>query len=272
MRFDLHNHSIYSDGLDDIKTLAKRARENKIDYFALTDHDGVIGILNIPKEYESRIIKGIELSTYLNGSIHLVGLMKNNIISQGLIDFSYDFLLKRKERAIEMTNRLNKYYNLEIDLDFLLKDSDIKAVTRGNMARMLKKCNPNLSKEEIFTYLSEDSKAYIPASRITVEEGIKFLKDNNCFVILAHPNQYKKENLDKILGLDFDGIEAIYPTMSMAEHLYFKEIAKKYNYIISAGSDCHGDSSHFDIGTCYLDEEEFKPIGDIIGFKNYGNN
>ena len=78
---------------------------------------------------------------------------------------------------------------------------------------------------------------------------------------------YEKENLIDLIGLPFDGIEAIYPNTKIEEYLYFKDIAKKYNYLISAGSDCHGDNSHSLIGTCYLDEVEFAKIAERIGFK-----
>ena len=36
---------------------------------------------------------------------------------------------------------------------------------------------------------------------------------------------------------------------------------------MSAGSDCHGDKSHADIGSATLNEEEFESIAEAIGFK-----
>lgn len=265
MRFDLHNHTYYSDGTLSISELAARAKNNKIDYFAITDHDSVMGLLNIPSELDSRIIKGIELSTYHNESIHLIGLFKENKISEGLINFTYDFLKKRKNRAIKMVNLLHDIYNLNVDLAKLIENADIRSVTRGNMARMLSDLNKDKTKEEIKFYLSKDSLAYIPTTKMTVKEGIDFLRANNCLVILAHPMLYKKENLAEIIDLAYDGIEAIYPNSKIEDYLYFKDICLKRGLFISAGSDCHGDNSHADIGTCYLDEEGFKPIKELIG-------
>ena len=267
MRFDLHNHTIYSDGCQTVCELANMAFSNKIDYFAITDHDSILAHLNCPKELENKIIKGIELSTYHNESIHLVGLCKNNILPQGLIDFSFSFLEKRKNRAIKMCENLYNYYNIKVDIESLLKNTKRKMITRANISRMVAKNNPNLTKDDIRFYLSEKSKAYIPSNKMSVIDGINFLKANNCFVILAHPMLYEKENLIDLIGLPFDGIEAIYPNTKIEEYLYFKDIAKKYNYLISAGSDCHGDNSHSLIGTCYLDEVEFAKIAERIGFK-----
>ena len=270
MRFDLHNHTYYSDGVLSISELAARAKNNKIDYFAITDHDSVMGLLNIPSELENKIIKGIELSTYHNESIHLIGLFKDNKISDGLIDFTYDFLKKRKDRTIKMVNNLHNFYNLNVDLAKLIENADIRSVTRGNMARMLYELNKDRTSEEIKFYLSKDSKAYIPTTKMSVEEGIDFLKANNCLVILAHPMLYKKENLVEIIDLPYDGIEAIYPNSKIEDYLYFKDICLKRKLFISAGSDCHGDNSHSDIGTVYLEGKEFEPLSKALRF-NYGN-
>ena len=267
MRFDLHNHTCYSDGVDTIASLVTRAKQNQIDYLAITDHDSVLGVEKIDSKYEKNIIKGIELSTYHKESIHLVGLIKNNLITPELLAFSHDFLEKRRIRAIKMVSLLKSEYNLNVDIERLIANANIRAVTRGNMNRMLKELNPNLTREEIKFYLSKESKAYIPTTKISVADGIDFLHKNNCLVILAHPVLYKQENLKDIIGLPFDGIEAIYPGSKIEDYLYFKSVAKKYNYLISAGSDCHGDTSHADVGTCYLEEEEFRPIAKAIGFK-----
>ena len=41
-------------------------------------------------------------------------------------------------------------------------------------------------------------------------------------------------------------------------------LEKRYNLFISAGSDCHGDSTHADIGSATLNKEEFEPIKRIL--------
>ncbi|MBQ9124986.1 MAG: hypothetical protein IJY14_04755 [Acholeplasmatales bacterium] len=102
---------------------------------------------------------------------------------------------------------------------------------------------------------------------MTVIEGINLARRANCVVIFAHPCLLKKqENVEKILQYGFDGIEARYPSRKNNEEELTK-LAKKYNLFISAGSDCHGDSTHADIGTCTLNEEEFKVIAEKLNFK-----
>ncbi len=268
MRIDLHNHTKHSDGVLTPKELIERAVLNHVDVFALTDHDSVFGcdeIENIALDYPVRIIKGLELSTDHKGdSVHIVCLFKNNIVPKKMIEFSENIVKKREERAIKMMNNIHDIYGLKIDIDDLFKNAQI--ITRANMLRSIAKCN-NFSLEEASFYVSNDSKAYIPSTKMSVREGIKLARENNCFVILAHPCLIRhQENLREILDYGFDGIETRYPSPKNNEE-FFKKIALEYNLIPSAGSDCHGDKTHSDIGTATLNEVEFKPIADKIGFK-----
>lgn len=266
MKVDLHNHSYYSDGVDSIDGLAKKAKLAGVSVFALTDHDSVIGALNIPENLKNTILPGIELSTYLNGeSVHIVGLFKGGVIPDEIIKFSKDFLAKRKERAIQMMNKIKEIYGLKVDLDDLLKSADKTAVTRGNMLRNLMKCN-ELTLQEAQLYISNKSKAYIPMSKMLPNDGIDFLKRNNCFTILAHPVLLKKETLEMLDLSLFDAIEARYPKNGIGDFEYFANLAKQHKILISAGSDCHGDLSHSNIGTSCLTKEEFKPIAFSIGY------
>jgi predicted metal-dependent phosphoesterase TrpH len=60
MRFDLHVHSNYSDGHDDVKTILKAARKRGLDGIAITDHDSLGG-----SRAARRIIKDLRLKMIL---------------------------------------------------------------------------------------------------------------------------------------------------------------------------------------------------------------
>lgn len=260
MKYDLHNHTTYSDGVLSPLELVKRAKMNNVDVFALTDHDSIFGCEEaylIGKEYNIQVLKGLELSTYHNGeSIHIVCLFKNNIIPNSIIEFSKEKLESRKKRAIQMMNNISNIYGLKIDIDSLLKESVI--ITRANMLRNIAKCN-NMTLEEARFYVSDESKAYISATKLSVKDGLDLARRADCLCILAHPCLIKCD-VEEILKYGFDGIEARYPKNKPGDFERFAKLAKKYNLLISAGSDCHGDSTHADIGTSYLDEIEIKPI------------
>ena len=75
---------------------------------------------------------------------------------------------------------------------------------------------------------------------------------------------------NEIVTFGVEGIEVKYPSNQEGDEKYFRDLAKKHNLFISAGSDCHGDSTHAPIGTSTLDLEEFMPLAERIGFK-YGD-
>ena len=269
MKIDLHNHTFYSDGKYSPEELVLRAKRNNVDVFALTDHDSVFGcdeIEKIAKEHGIKVIKGMELSTYHKGeSIHIVSLFKNNIVPSDLMEFSKIHLERRKERAIKMMEKIKEIYGLKMDIDELVKSS--KVITRANMLFHLMKYN-NLTREEASPYISSKSKAYIPSTKMSVEDGLKLLRKADTVVILAHPCLYPEEYLDEILSLGFDGMEVKYPSPKNDE-TKMRKYQEKYHILASAGSDCHGEGEgvtgdHGDIGTSTIDENEFLPIKKLL--------
>ena len=269
MKVDLHNHTNYSDGYYSPKEVVAAAIKNGVDCFAITDHDSVFGcdeIQEAAKDTKVKVINGMELSTEYKGkSVHLVCLFKNNIIPQKLVEFSYKMLEQRKERAIKMMSLVEKYYGLKIDIDLLISES--KILTRGNMAVHLAKMN-NLPLEEAHKYVSFSSKAYIPSTKLPTKEGLDFVKECGCLVILAHPCLLPKEYVEEICTFGLDGIEVKYPKNKVGDEEYFRALAQKYHLFVSAGSDFHGDTlKHAMIGTCTLDAQEFAIIKERLNLQ-----
>lgn len=86
MRFDLHVHSNYSDGHDDVKTILKAARKRGLNGIAVTDHDSLGGsraARRIIKDlnFEMIVIPGVEVTTSRG---HLLALGINELPERGL--------------------------------------------------------------------------------------------------------------------------------------------------------------------------------------------
>lgn len=269
MKIDLHNHSTYSDGLYTPKELIEIAKREKVDCFAITDHDSVFGCEEILKHVEGtgiQVICGMELSTEYKGfSVHIVCLFPKNSIPKEMLDFSFKKKKERELRAIQMMERIRDIYHLKIDLESLLKDNEI--ITRANMGYNIAKCN-HISEKEAEVYIDNKSKAYIPSTKLTVEEGLDFVKKSDCVTILAHPCLLPRNIVEEIIQLGIDGIEVRYPKNKEFDEEYFTSLAKKYNLLISAGSDFHGDhgTKHAMMGTTTLNEKEFAPLRERLGF------
>jgi len=86
MRFDLHVHSNYSDGHDNVKTILKAARKRGLDGIAITDHDSLGGSraarrIIRDQKMEIMLISGAEITTTEG---HLLVLGVEEIPKRGL--------------------------------------------------------------------------------------------------------------------------------------------------------------------------------------------
>lgn len=263
MKIDLHNHSIYSDGLFTPKELVEIAKREGVDCFALTDHDSVFGcdeILSYAKFSGIQVICGMELSTEYKGhSVHIVCLFPKNIVPKEMCTFSYEKKKEREKRAVLMMERIRDIYQVKIDLDDLLQNNEI--ITRANMGYNIAKCN-NITEKEAEIYIDNKSKAYIPSTKLTVEEGLSLVKPTGCVTILAHPCLLPRNIVEELVQLGIDGIEVKYPKNKPTDEEFFRSLAKTYHLYISAGSDFHGDhgTKHAMMGTTTLTENEFNPL------------
>lgn len=270
MKIDLHNHTTYSDGVFSPKELVDIAKKQKVDCFALTDHDSVFGCAEIQPYAEKsqiKVLNGMELSTNYKGhSVHIVCLFPHNKVPEELIQFSLNKKEERKIRAIQMMKKIKEIYHLKMDLDELIRENEV--ITRANMGYHLAQYN-GLTQKEAEPYIDQKSKAYIPSTKLSVEEGLKMVKNLGCLTILAHPCLLPREIVEEILPFGFDGIEVRYPKNQPGDEEYFQFLANQNHLLISAGSDFHGDqgTKHAMIGTSTLTEIEFRPILERLGMK-----
>ncbi len=264
---DFHNHSIESDGNLSPIDVVKRAKSKHIDIMSLTDHDTTDGVLDAIKEGISlnvKVIPGMELSTSFNNeSIHILAYFKDDCyLKEEFQTYLKNLTNYRVERAKKIVDLLKIHFNIVLDYKNVLKIAE-GVVARPHIAKAIMDAGYPYSIDYIFqNIINEDSPAYIPNKKLTTKDGISLLKEFNAVVVLAHPVLIKKSPVEELLKLDFDGIEAIYPLNTKEKTNEYLKLAKKYNKIITAGSDFHnlniGDNKHSDIGTSTLDSKNIE--------------
>lgn len=279
MKADLHCHTIHSDGIYTVNEVIDRAMKKGITHLAITDHDTIMGNKDatiISQDKNINIICGIELSTRFNNeAIHILGYFKKNDFNQTeLIDFLANQKKIREERALKIIKLLKENFDIEITYENLLKNAD-GVIARPHIAKTIIESGYPYTKEYIFqTMIGDDCKAYVPSTTMNTKDGIELLKRNNCVVVLAHPVLIKKTPIQYFIDLGIDGIEAIYPKNTNDDTLYFKELAKINNLLITAGSDFHGfiDDSHHELAYCTLKEKNIIKLLERLDLKNEENN
>lgn len=258
---DLHVHSTCSDGTYTPSELVNYGLEKNLVAFALTDHDTVNGIdeaLNAAKGKNIEVVPGIEYSTnYHNKDVHIVGLF----IDYKSLDFNKSldqFMQTRIDRNIKLCANLVEA-GIDISMEALDEMFPNTIITRAHYAKYLLTKGFVKSKDEAFDrYLGDHTKYFVPRCNITPQDVIEVTKKAGGIPILAHPTLYGfgKDTLDKLVSdlkdVGLMGMEGIYCTYTATEEREMKALAKKYDLLVSGGSDFHGGNKPgLDLGTGY---------------------
>jgi len=245
MKFaDLHLHTLFSDGTYTLEELVASALKKRLSAIAVVDHDTVAGVgpaIKAAQESDLEVLSGIELSAeYNEQEVHILGY---------LIDYQKKPLLEkleslksnRVERVHKMLAKLNNLgINLKAESVFALAANG--TVGRLHVARALVKEGFAGSLFEVFQkYIGDNGPAYVCGFRFSPQEAIKFIKDSGGIPVLAHPYILKNDELiPEFVKLGLMGLEVYYPEHSQGMVNFYLELAKKYNLLVTGGSDCHG--------------------------------
>lgn len=245
MKADLHIHSIYSDGTDDIKTIVSKAKAAGLGLMSVTDHDTVKGVAEALSEGEKQGIKvlaGIEMSTYAICEVHVLGYCVD-IKSDALLGRLAQIEKQREDRIKTILANLGKY-NIRLDESKIFDRTG--TVGRMHIAKQLiAKGHCQTVTEAFDRYLGERGIAYVPSRRMTPLEGVKLIKEAKGIAAIAHPLLFMQRGVleDLIGGLKtygLDGLEVYYPTHTPADVTRLAGLARKNRLIATGGTDYHG--------------------------------
>jgi 3',5'-nucleoside bisphosphate phosphatase len=250
---DLHTHSTYSDGEFSPQIVVKKAKKKGIKVLALTDHNSVRGIKHAIKEGKKqgiRIIPAVEVR--VKGA-EILGYFidyKNKKLQKELKKYSCGEYDNAKQRLINLKKIGCKISHKELIKHFPDAKGNLNV---GHIIYYLNK--KGFSKNKVKDYMSK-SRFRPPADKnMSIASGIKLIKKYNGIPVLAHPwiGEYTKEfkftekNIKKLIKLGLKGLEInnhegynYGRTPSFVKKI--RKFAKKYNLILTSGSDFHGEA------------------------------
>lgn len=253
MSADLHIHSVYSDGSFTPQELIDMAQKKGLKTVALADHDTVEGVEKMIKKGNQKgieVIPAIELSTFKEkAEIHILGYY---------IDYNLPDLLRvvksifdsRLERARKMVEKLNNI-GIKVEYQDVEDIAGDKYVGRPHIARALVNAGYIDEMGEAFTekYIGNGGQAYVPKFQLTPEEAINIILKAGGIPVLGHPyfiNKGEPFNAEDIQGLvkkGLAGIEVYHSKHDNRTSMYYLQIARKLNLLVTGGSDFHGENS-----------------------------
>ena len=249
---DLHIHSNYSDGSDNLETLVNNIITSNIGIFSLTDHDTIEGAINIEKYLPSNIkyIRGVELTC------------KTRDIKCHILGYNYhpddnalhNLILKGKElRRQKLETRikyLKEVWNIELtkeELDWLYSRP---SVVKTHFANILVK--RGLAEDNLSAMRKYLDGCKTGNTRFDGEEAINIILHAGGIPVWAHPLGGEGEKhlseeeflprLQTMIECGIKGLECYYSRYNDNEISFLVSCANKYNLLISGGSDYHGSN------------------------------
>lgn len=254
---DMHTHTNYSDGEYSPKELIEKAKVAGINTLAITDHDTLEGLKNIPKNIKGiKVIPGIELTAKVpKGRMHILGY--NIDINNKELNDQMSFLkTKSINSVISLIEQLKKDYKIYFTYEEIKELVNYNHnLGRPDLARLLIRKGYVKTVQDAFDkYLI---KAYDKTRKVnknlTYKECIQLITNSGGIPVLAHPHSLELDNekleklIRKMIKLGLRGIEVYHSKNTKAEEKFYLELADKYNLLISGGTDYHGPNTKPDI-------------------------
>ena len=272
---DLHMHTSYSDGDYDIKEVIEMAVGAGIKTMAITDHDRADHfdkIKEIGKDFDIRLIKGLEISAYdfdSHKKVHIVGLF----LPEKTPEIDKLNAITNKKREAYHISLLPKLAEdgFELDCAYLKTFAKNSIIYKSDIFWAMKAKYPERMEgvgfKDIFHEKTTDSLAstmgYIP-----VKDAIEAVNADGGLSILAHPQEYDNwDEIEKYKEIGLRAMEINHSRMKDGDFERAKAFANKLDLLMSGGSDFHR-LGRFELGDYGLSEDEFRALED--GFR--GNN
>jgi len=241
---DLHLHTFFSDGFLSPAVVLKNAHRQSLKAVAITDHDTIDGVADAIDEGHRLgidVIPGIELTASTNSDeMHILGYFINceDIVFRKALGKAKT---KRRIRLKKMALKLAAI-NIKVDFESLIKFVGQGVPSRLHLAHFLySKKLVSTVHESFEKYIGFDKPAYEKVDAFQQQEAIELILSAGGVPILAHPDRQNIENIiQPLISMGLRGLEVYHPKFDEMESAYFLSIAKKYNLLITGGSDCHG--------------------------------
>lgn len=259
LRYDLHSHSTWSDGLLAPAAVVQRAAARGVDVYALTDHDDTGGIAEAAaaaRDTAMTFIPGAELSvSWESHTIHVIALQidpANAILDAGLAEIRSGRDARAHRIAASLTDAgIPGAY--EGARSFVTSD---RLISRSHFARFLVGQGHARTMKDVFRrYLTQGKPGYVSHAWATLPQAVSWIHTAGGQAVLAHPGRYRvtATGMRRLLG-EFrdaggDGIEVLSSSHTPAQFAEYATYARVFGLLASTGSDYHGPGeSWMDLG------------------------
>ncbi|MDR0983910.1 MAG: PHP domain-containing protein [Ruminococcus sp.] len=248
MKIDLHLHTKLSDGSLGIEDIILQARRTDIDFISITDHDTLAANSRaafLGKRYGVEVIPGVELSAFDKSRGRKVHIL---CYAMGRPERLEGLCLKsceiRRQCGKEMIEKVMKLYPLTPE-NILRYSTSSNSVFKQHIMHALIDYGYAL---EFYGELNhklfnrKDGICYVQRDYPDVNFVLDLIHSAKGVAVMAHPAYYDSFDLLEELAEKgkLDGVELGHYSAADVQKQSVKDIAEKYNLIVTGGSDFHG--------------------------------
>ena len=257
---DLHCHSTASDGTLAQEVLVKRAKDNGVQLWALTDHDEIAGLdlaHQTAQDLGLPFVNGVEISVSFAGvTVHIVGLgfdRRNPDLVAGLAATRGG----RAQRARDMAAELAKVGIHNAYEGALKYVGNPDLISRTHFARHIVDIGMARDTHDVFRkYLADNKPGFVPHKWAGLGNAVKWITGAGGVAVIAHPARYGlSPTAEYALFSEFKthgglAVEVVTGSHSEAEYIKYADTAREFGLMASRGSDFHSPTeSRIDLGT-----------------------
>ena len=269
MKKDLHMHTVFSDGaLTPEELIDMRAAEG-YELLAITDHDGIGGSVKGAPYAEKkgiRFIYGIEFDSEdeLGKDLHMLGYGFDPE-DPDFIDAIIDVLTCRNRRNEEFRQALNRR-------GYGITREDVKSINNGiyvgkpTFAQILGNQGVVVSVAEAFSTIFRDPELKaIEKETLQSKRVVEIIHDAGGLAVMAHPMEQRRRGesfadfeprmyriIDRMREYGIDGLECYHPSASAEQSELLVAYARKYDLMITRGSDFHSHNQRRDFDRYHI--------------------
>jgi 3',5'-nucleoside bisphosphate phosphatase len=244
LKVDFHLHTTESDGVLPPAALVEAVANAGMDFFSITDHDTMAMYErhnSLLEKFGTRVVSGVEVSTYTGErEVHILayGLKANSPGIDGILSDRAATRYARAERIVQSLNQKG----ISISMADVERQASGKMLGRPHIARALVEKGAARDVSDAFErHIGAHCEAFEPSTRMTPERAIRTINENGGISVLAHPTRNRAEELlGELLSFGLRGIEAYSTAHTDHDAQRFRELAKKHNLVMTAGTDFHG--------------------------------
>jgi len=250
--FDLHTHSVASDGTTTVAENVRAAATLGLEGLGITDHDTMAGwaeAFTAASEVDIEIVAGTEFSAEHAGrSVHVLGYWIS-ADDQGLVDELDRLRNERDHRARAIVGCFE-------ELGFPVSYARVRElaggapIARPHIAAAAVEAGVEATAQAVFDrYLADGGPAYVPKHAVDPVRAVQLLTAAGGVAVLAHPGLYgardgvhgtPEEVVEAMADAGLAGIEADHPEHHDAHRSTYRRLGDSLGLVVTGGSDFHG--------------------------------